>query len=341
VIDDSAIVRQVAVAMLSTEPDFAVEAAHDASIAARKIAKARPDVILLDLTLPGIDGLTFLRQVMRRDPIPVVVVSADADRAIRALDAGALSVVTKPQVDVRGFLEESRDLLVETVRAAAQARLGARTAAARAPAPVRTFRRASRCEVIAIGASTGGPDALQTVLSALPADTPPIAIVQHMPAAFTKAFARRLGQSARLEVVEATDGLQFRRGLAVVAPGNRHLLVERRGTALVARLSDAAPRRRHRPSADVLFESLVAAAHGACAGVLLTGMGDDGAHGLHALRTAGAWTIAQDEQSCVVFGMPKEAIALGAAEEVLGLAEIGPALAAREGDRAAPRAAGN
>jgi two-component system chemotaxis response regulator CheB len=337
VVDDAAVVRQVMTALLSQEPDMAVAVASDPLIAIDKMRAAGPDVVLLDLVMPRMDGITFLRRIMQDDPVPVVVLSTLATRgaeaAMRALDEGAVAVVAKPRLGLRSFLHESAVLLVDAVRAAAHARLGRRPCRLR-PSPARFSadvvlpalpprRVAPGGEpIVAVGASTGGTEALRALLEPLPDDAPPIVIVQHMPEVFTRAFADRLNQTCRVEVKEAAAGDRVVRGRALVAPGNRHLLVRREGGQLVADLSDGPLVSRHRPSVDVLFRSVAQAAGPGALGVILTGMGDDGVAGLLEMREAGALTFAQDEATCVVFGMPKEAIARGAVDRVLPLSRI-------------------
>jgi two-component system chemotaxis response regulator CheB len=271
------------------------------------------------------DGLTFLRRIMRSDPLPVVICSTAAargsDAAMRALEEGAVDVILKPAVGVREFLEESSTLLVDTLRAAAEARVGRRAPVKLAlPAPLRVAGAIP--SIVAIGASTGGTEALRVIIEALPENAPATVVVQHMPEGFTAAFANRLNATSRVEVKEAADGDEIRSGRVLIAPGNRHLLVRRghvqiTGGPLVS---------RHRPSVDVLFESTAKAFGASAVGVILTGMGDDGADGLRAMRNAGAYTIAQDEATSVIFGMPKEAIAHGGVEEVLPLQQIASAL---------------
>jgi two-component system chemotaxis response regulator CheB len=339
VVDDSALVRDMLQRLLKRHGAFLVTVASDPIIAMRKIEQARPDVILLDLTMPRMDGLTFLRKLMADDPLPVVIFSSMAggatDAVFRALDEGAVDVVTKPQIGMRDFLADSLASLVDTLLGAANAKVvrrrrpGApRIAASPAPLPpLSTVRSALRGgAVIAIGASTGGTEALGVVLDALPEDTPGIAVVQHMPEGFTAAFARRLDASCRMEVKEAESGDRLCRGRVLIAPGNRHLVLRRAGDEYVAELLDSAPVSRHRPSVDVLFRSVADAAGDAATGVILTGMGADGAEGLLAMKRRGAVTIAQDEASCVVFGMPREAIARGAVDEVVALSRVATAL---------------
>lgn len=338
VVDDSAVMRQVTAAVLSRDPEIKVVPAADPFIAQRKMAQERPDVILLDLEMPRMDGLTFLRQIMRDDPLPVVICSGYAERgtrrALEALEAGALDIVQKPQIGVREFLEESAVTLIEAIRGAAEA--GARHRVAPLPQPAGKLtadavlpRRKARPSsgahsdrLVAMGASTGGTEALAQILSAVPEDFPALAIAQHMPAGFTSGFARRLDSLSRIEVKEAEDGDALYSGRALIAPGGRHLLIERGPSGYRARVMDGPLVSRHRPSVDVLFRSVAHAAGRDATGVLLTGMGDDGAAGLGELRDAGAMTIAQNEASSVVFGMPGAAIARGAARRVLPLDAI-------------------
>jgi two-component system chemotaxis response regulator CheB len=339
VVDDSALVREVMQLLLTADESFAVTTAADPLIALRKMAISRPDVILLDLAMPRMDGLSFLRKVMAEDPIPVVVCTATtecaADVAMRALDEGAVDVVTKPRVGVRGFFEDSATPLVDTLRAAAQASV--RRRATPAPVPRRTAersgsppprRRVTRA-LVAVGASTGGTDALSVLLGALPEDAPGLVVVQHMPKGFTGAFARRLDGVCRVAVREAADGDRVERGLALIAPGDRHMIVRSEGAHWRVRIVDGPPVSRHRPSVDVLFRSVADAAGAAAVGVILTGMGRDGAEGLRAMKELGGWTIAQDEATCVVFGMPREAIALGVVDVVAPLSRIAGAILER------------
>ncbi len=335
VVDDSAVMRQFMTALLGSQADLSVATAADPILALAKIERERPDVILLDLEMPRMDGLAFLRQLMRDDPIPVVVCSSHAQHgtaaALAALDEGAVEVVAKPASGLRAFLEESAESLLETLRGASQARLprlAQRARAARAdesrrqPRTERPVFRAAPSfwpRIVAIGASTGGPEALRELLGALPADSPPLLVVQHMPRAFTGAFSRRLDQMCAIEVVEATDGCPVTPGRALIAPGDQHLVLVRQGDQLAVRLSDEPQVNHHRPSVDVLFSSVAAIAGQGAVGVLLTGMGADGARGLLAMRRAGARTLAQDEATSVIYGMPKEAMALGAAEEAVAL----------------------
>ncbi len=335
VVDDSAMVRQVMQAILQTDQRIKVSVAANPLIAGLKMQKDRPDVVITDLEMPRMDGLTFLRKIMAESPIPVVICSGLAakgtDLALRALEEGAVEVITKPKVGVREFLHESAVLLLDAVWSAAQARIVPRhsiaasprlSADAVLPPRVKTRDRGPCHGVIAVGASTGGTEALRIFLSAMPANCPPIVVVQHMPERFTRAFADRLNQECAIEVSEAGDGSPLRSGLALIAPGNLHLLIHRNDANFVANLADGPLVSRHRPSVDVLFRSVAVAAGANSVGVIMTGMGDDGADGLREMKEAGAITMAQDEASCVVFGMPREAISRGATDFVLPLREL-------------------
>lgn len=335
VVDDSAVVRQAFSMLLSKH--FSIDTAADAIIAGRKIAKRRPSVIVLDLQMPRVDGLTFLKQVMRDDPIPVVICSTLAPRgsetAMRALEEGAVDVILKPAVGVRDFIADSSLLLADTINAAAQARVCRRTpvtprlsADAILPAAAPPRPAAALSPVVAIGASTGGTEALRAIIDALPPDAPGMVVVQHMPEGFTAAFAQRLNASARVEVKEAAYGDAIRPGRVLISPGNRHILLRRCGTRLYVQVTNGPLVSRHRPSIDVLFRSVAQAAGANATGVILTGMGDDGAAGLGEMHDAGAYTIAQDEATSVVFGMPKEAIARRAVDAVLPLDRIAAAI---------------
>lgn len=352
VVDDSAVMRQVTSQVLSRDRAIEVVLAADPLIAMEKMARARPDVILLDLQMPRMDGLTFLRHLMATDPLPVVICSGLAGRgsreALLALEAGAVDVVEKPQIGVRAFVEESALALIDTLRGAAEAGHALRSRR-RAPSsasllppsllakpwpagsggasqPPAQLSLAERSRLIAIGASTGGTEAIAAVLEQLLPDCPPVVIAQHMPAGFTAAFARRLDSCCRIEVKEAEDGEPLVRGRALIAPGGRHLSLRRAPSGLCAEVTDGPLVSRHRPSVDVLLRSAAACAGSGATGVLLTGMGEDGARGLKAIRDAGGMTIAQDEATCVVYGMPRAAVELGAACAVLPLHEIAGAL---------------
>jgi two-component system, chemotaxis family, protein-glutamate methylesterase/glutaminase len=329
VVDDSAVVRQTVSALLTAQ-GVSVAVASDPLIAMQKMVVQRPDVILLDLEMPRMDGLTFLRKIMNEDPIPVVICSALAgsDMAFRALECGAVDVVAKPKVGLRDFLQESSVILGDVIRGAAHARVARR--AVFEPRPRRTMplpaRGADRGRIIALGASTGGTEALRLILTQFPANAPGTVVVQHMPEVFTSHFAKRLDSEAAIEVREAADGDRVVAGRALIAPGNRHMRVERDAKGFYVSLADGPLVSRHRPSVDVLFHSVAASCGPSASGALLTGMGTDGAEGLLAMRQAGAMTLAQDEATSVVFGMPREAILRGAAEHVLPLEEIASAL---------------
>jgi len=281
------------------------------------------------------DGLTFLRRIMAESPLPVVICSGLAAKgtelALRALQEGAVEVIAKPKMGVREFLHESAVLLLDAVWSAAEARIAPRpsiatssrlTADAVLPWRGKAHDWNLSHGLIAVGASTGGTEALRVFLAAMPVNCPPIVVVQHMPEKFTRAFAGHLNQTCAIEVIEASDGVQLRNGMALIAPGNYHTLVNRRGTSLVVNVMDGPLVSRHRPSVDVLFRSVAVSAGRSAVGVIMTGMGDDGAQGVYEMKEAGAITIAQDEASCVVFGMPREAIARGAIDLVLPLEQI-------------------
>jgi two-component system chemotaxis response regulator CheB len=352
IVDDSASVRTTLSDIISADPDLEVMAtAADPYVAVERIRQQVPDVIFLDIELPRMDGLTFLRKIMSQRPIPVVICSslaqAGSDTLMQALEAGAVDVVAKPRVDTAQFLQESRMRICDAAKAAAHARMGGTkktaplmrsqpdlkveaklTADAILP-PLSDSRRASLIArmpvtdpLVAIGASTGGTEALREVLEALPAESPAILIVQHMPEKFTSAFARRLDTTCAIRVKEAEDGDVVEAGQALIAPGNLHMLLVRNGPRYTVRIEDGPHVSRHRPSVDVMFRSTAQAAGRNALGMLLTGMGDDGARGMLEMRQMGCPTIAQDEASSVVFGMPKEAIQRGAAQRVLPLGRM-------------------
>ncbi len=315
VVDDSAVMRQAMIAIGRGAGDIAVTVAADPVIAQSKMARESFDVVLLDVEMPRMDGLTFLRMLMSERPLPVIVCSALAGRgtevAIRALEEGAVDVVEKPRAALHEFLSESNVRLLDAVRGAAKARLRRRRAEVvpvLLPVPLRS--RSER--IVAIGASTGGTEALREILEAMPAGAPGMVIVQHMPELFTAAFAKRLNESCRIQVKEAADGDRVIAGRALIAPGHRHALVKRDGAHFRVQLSDGPLVSRHRPSVDVLFQSAARAAGANAIGVILTGMGNDGAAGMLEMHDAGAVTLAQDETTSVVFGMPGAAIARGA-----------------------------
>ncbi len=335
VVDDSAVVRQVMQSVLGADPKIKVSVAADPIIAFAKIEREAPDVVITDLVMPRMDGLTFLRKIMAESPLPVVVCSAVAHRrthdAISALELGAVEVITKPKLGVRDFLHESAVMLLDVVHSAAQARLVTtrllpvepRSTADAVLSPGSTHpAQFTGDKIIAIGASTGGTEALRAVLQAMPAGCPGIVIVQHMPEMFTRAFAERLNKDCTIEIKEAADGDRIHAGRALIAPGNHHLLVRKNGSGCIAQVTDGPLVSRHRPSVDVLFRSVAQSVGSQAVGVIMTGMGNDGAQGLLEMRNSGAQTIAQDESSCVVFGMPKEAIARGAAVAIVPLRHI-------------------
>lgn len=284
------------------------------------------------------DGITFLRKLMKERPTPVVICSTltekGADTTLQALSAGAVDIITKPKLGLRDFLQAGGQHMVQVLKAAARAKLAAvpraRPAASpepRAPAPVAMARTTD--QVVALGTSTGGTQALEVVLTRLPADCPGIVVVQHMPEKFTAAFAHRLNQLCRCEVREAVDGDRVIPGLVLIAPGGRHMQLRRSGAQYRVGVADGPPVNRHKPSVDVLFRSVANTAGRNALGIIMTGMGDDGAQGLLAMRQAGAHTIAQDQESSVVFGMPREAIEIGAAAEVLPLSQMAEAIVGR------------
>jgi len=337
IVDDSASVRQVLAAILAEDPEIEVMAtASDPFAAARRLQSELPDVIILDIEMPRMDGITFLRKIMAQRPIPVIICSSlteeGSDLMFEAFEAGAVDIVPKPRIDTRQALLECSGRVREAVKSAARARVRPRlqrrvierklTADAIMPPPVQGRSRPTTERIVCIGVSTGGTEALHDVLEVLPANCPGILIVQHMPQGFTAAFARRLNAACEISVKEAEDGEPVQPGSAYIAPGARHMLLQRTGLRYHIAIKDGPPVSRHRPSADVLFRSAAQYAGRNALGIIMTGMGDDGARGLLEMRKLGASTRAQDEESCVVFGMPKEAIACGAAEKVVSLSQI-------------------
>ncbi|NML48488.1 chemotaxis response regulator protein-glutamate methylesterase [Ramlibacter sp. G-1-2-2] len=340
VVDDSAVVRQVVAGMLAAAPGIEVMAAvADPLLAIERLRQQWPDVIVLDVEMPRMDGITFLRKIMQERPTPVVICSTltekGAKTTLEAMAAGAVAIVTKPKLGLKQFLSESAEEFVATVRAAARAnvrRLAARVEAPPVaakhsadavlpPAPARAMTQTTE-RVVALGTSTGGTQALEEVLTALPRVSPGIVIVQHMPEKFTAAFAARLDSVCRISVKEAENNDRVVPGRALIAPGGKHLVLRRSGAQYFVDVIDGPLVNRHRPSVDVMFRSVAKCAGGNALGVIMTGMGDDGAAGLLEMRNVGARTIAQDEESCVVYGMPKEAIKRGGAERVLPLDAI-------------------
>jgi two-component system chemotaxis response regulator CheB len=337
IVDDSATVRQTLSSILSSDPQIEVMgAAADPFHAAEKMKKDAPDVITLDIEMPKMDGLTFLQKIMSQHPIPVVIVSSLAERGsetvIRALEYGAVEIIQKPRIGMKQFIEESKTLICDTVKAAASARLDRMTrhikveqklsADAVLPKPSSKAMIQTTEKVLAIGASTGGTEALRVVLESMPVDCPGIVVVQHMPEGFTSAFAGRLNSLCKIDAKEARDNDTVLRGCALIAPGNKHMLLKRSGARYFVEIKDGPLVSRHRPSVDVLFRSVAQYAGKNAVGVIMTGMGDDGARGMLEMKQAGAFNIAQDEESCVVFGMPKEAIKRNAVDIVVPLEKI-------------------
>lgn len=330
-VDDSAVIRELMSRMLPDSRGLTVDVAADPVIAIRKINQKRPDVILLDLQLPRIDGLSFLKHLMASDPIPVVVCSSVADHGTRlALDAlaeGAFEILSKPHKSVGGFAEKTAEDFRSVLRAAAGSRTAgvksipaiARRAVPRSTAVKRAFRP---FQVVAIGTSTGGPQALHEILANVGPDCPGIVVVQHMPATFTAALARWLDERCSIHVREAVHGDLVAPGTALIAPGDRHLMLVRSGARFSVALADGPNVSGHKPSVDVLFKSVARAARASACGVILTGMGADGACGLAEMRAAGAYTLGQNEASSVVYGMPQRAWEMGAVERVVDLREV-------------------
>ncbi|EIK44457.1 chemotaxis-specific methylesterase [Cellvibrio sp. BR] len=340
VVDDSAVVRQVLTAVLNEAPDINVYAtASDPIFAQQQMQKKWPDVIVLDIEMPRMDGLTFLRRIMSEQPTPVIICSSLAEKgaelSLQALSAGAIDIITKPQLGVKDFLLDAKNLLWQTVRGAAGAHVARRGSSApskplaASPAVDLVAMTATTDSIIVIGTSTGGTQALEQILAKIPRTCPGIAVVQHMPEKFTAAFAKRLDGLCEVDIKEAESGDRLIPGRVLIAPGGHHLEVQRSGAQYIAKVFRGPSVNRHCPSVDVLFRSAARAAGRNAMGIILTGMGDDGARGLLEMRQAGCRTIAQDEASCVVFGMPKEAINLGAAKEVMSLAQIPAVLGGR------------
>jgi two-component system chemotaxis response regulator CheB len=339
IVDDSAVLRQVLSAKLAEDPAIEVIAtASDPLYAMDKMQKQWPDVIVLDVEMPRMDGISFLRKLMEERPTPVVICSTlttkGAETSLQALTAGAVAIVTKPTMGLKKFLEDSFSDITAAVKVAAQSRVAQlRDSYEEAPPRLRALPQHSSTAlaqttetIVALGTSTGGTQALERVLRALPRVCPGIVIVQHMPEKFTKAFAQRLDALCEIEVLEAEAGMRVLPGRAIVAPGGRHMRLQRSGAQYYVDVFEGPLVNRHIPSVDVLFRSVAKTAGRNALGIIMTGMGDDGAAGLLELRQQGAHTIAQDEASCVVFGMPKEAIRRGAAELVLPLSELPEAI---------------
>lgn len=333
IVDDSAVVRQVLSELLQADKAIAsVGSVADPIFAMRRMEKDWPDVIVLDIEMPRMDGLTFLKQIMQQRPTPVIICSTLAEQGVdvtmKAMSLGAFGVITKPKMGLKGFLLDSANDVVSVVKAAASARLKniVRTVAkppVKASAPVNAASpRHHKRNIVAIGTSTGGTQALERILVALPIDVPGIVIVQHMPEKFTAMFAQRLNSLCQIEVKEAEDRDLVLPGRALIAPGGRHMQLARINGRYAVNVIDGPLVNRHKPAVDVLFRSVAKIAAKDAAGYILTGMGDDGARGLLEMRQAGAETIAQDEASCVVFGMPKEAIELDAAIRIIALDDV-------------------
>lgn len=339
-VDDSAVMRQVLQAILEEDPAIKViGAASDPIFAMEKLKREWPDVIVLDVEMPRMDGITFLKKIMAERPTPVVICSSltakGAETTMQALAAGAVEIITKPQIGLKKFLQESAQAFAQAVKSAASANVR-RLAVPIRPLPVAQKLNADAIlpaagshamaqtteRIVAIGTSTGGTQALEAVLTALPRVCPGMVIVQHMPEKFTASFAERLNGLCQIEVREAKNNDRVIPGLALIAPGGKHMMLKRSGAYYHVEVVDGPLVNRHRPSVDVLFRSVAKFAGKNATGIIMTGMGDDGARGLKEMLDAGAHTVAQDERSCVVFGMPKEAIKLGAAKRVLPLQEI-------------------
>ena len=332
IVDDSAVVRNLISSILSTDKDLdVIGSAPDPYIARDKIVKYNPDVITLDVEMPRMDGITFLKKLMKHFPIPVVIVSSltqkGAVTTMKAFEAGAIEVIAKPEMDIKKGMDIIAADMIEKVKIAASAKVMKRVERTGTMLQERTVLKTralaqSTHKIIAIGASTGGTEAIREVLTRMPADSPGTVIVQHMPEKFTRAFAERLNEQCAMEVREAREGDGVYPGTALIAPGSHHMVLKRSGARYYVSLNQEAPVFHQRPSVEVLFESVATYAGPNSVGLIMTGMGADGAKGLLAMKEAGAKTIAQDEKSSVVFGMPKEAIKAGAVDKVVSLKDI-------------------
>ena len=342
IVDDSAVVRKSLTEILSSDPEIEiVGTAADPYVAVEKIKKSAPDVITLDVEMPRMDGITFLKKIMSQHPIPIIIIStltaSGTETALSALENGAVEVVHKPQLHTAEQIEEAKVMLIDKVKATSQAVIHRRriartqapslvkpklTADAILPKPNATSLVKTTEKIVAVGASTGGTEAIQTFLESLPLDSPGVIIVQHMPEMFTRQFAERLNQQCNITVKEAQNRDSVIRGQALISPGNKHLLLKRSGARYYVEVADGPLVSRHRPSVDVLFRSVARYAGKNAVGVIMTGMGSDGAQGMLEMKNAGAYTIAQNEKTCVVFGMPKEAIKLNAVDKVMPIFSI-------------------
>jgi two-component system, chemotaxis family, protein-glutamate methylesterase/glutaminase len=344
VVDDSAVVRQVVSSVLKSDSEIEVcGAVADPLFAMTRMRMQWPDVIVLDIEMPRMDGISFLKKIMAERPTPVVICSTltekGADTTMQAISAGAVEIITKPKVGLKGFLHDSAKVLINAVKAASRANLkplqramasnlkvSPKLSADAVLAASKTSRLKTTEQLVAIGTSTGGTQALELVLKALPRVSPGIVIVQHMPEKFTAAFAERLDSLCEISVKEAKHNMRVLPGQALIAPGGKHMLLKRSGAQYYVEVIDGPLVSRHRPSVDVLFRSVAQSASGNALGIIMTGMGDDGVKGMLEMRRAGAVTLAQDEASCVVYGMPKEAVKCGAVERSLSLSEIPQAI---------------
>ena len=344
-VDDSAVVRQTITEILNSTPDIEViGVARDPIIALEKLETMSPDVITLDIEMPRMDGITFLKKVMSTNPIPVIICSSQAEEhsqnALNALESGAVDIIRKPKLGTKQFIEESKILISDAVRSAAAA--GPRHKVKKSISPLKVAPKLTADAVLSgatgrgviettervavVGASTGGTEALRAFLEALPANSPGVVIVQHMPEKFTASFAERLNSLCEMTVKEAENNDTVLRGHALIAPGNKHMLLKRSGARYYVEVKDGPLVSRHRPSVDVLFRSAARYAGKNAIGIIMTGMGDDGAAGMFEMKQAGAYNIAQDEKSCVVFGMPNEAIKRGGVDIILPLSDIPAAM---------------
>lgn len=333
IVDDSALIRKLLTEIIGSQADFqVVGAAPDPYVAREMIRQFNPDVLTLDVEMPRMDGLEFLEKLMRLRPLPVVMISSlterGADVTLRALELGAVDFISKPKLGIADGLQEYAEEITAKIRTAAQANLrGRRVPGNHAVAVTARHSTFSSSEkIICIGSSTGGTEALKEVLSQMPADAPGIVIAQHMPPGFTRTFAERLNKLCAMTVKEAEGNERILPGHVFLAPGNQHLLIKRSGVNYITELSDSPPVNRHRPSVDVLFQSAALCAGGNALAAILTGMGKDGAQGMLEMKRAGSYTLAQNEETCVVYGMPREAVSIGAVSAILPLEEIAAAL---------------